>query len=338
MSNNAAANKNPGQGAQASDTKMNIQKIMKIVKGVTDKYGIVLILIALIVLMSFLHPRFLTFLNLVNVVRQISFIGLIAIGVTIVIIISGIDLSSGSVMAVSTVLAAMLGHGQYPIVVPLGVGLLAGALCGLINGGIIAKSQIPPFIVTLGMLTAARGAALLMTNGKPVGDLSKEFVWLGGGKILQIPVPIIILAVMAIFTHIVLNNTKLGRHIYALGGNEQAAIISGINVFWIKVIVYTYASFLAGLSGIILSARVQSGNPGVGVGYELDAIASAVIGGTSLSSGGIGTIGGTIVGALIIGIINNGMDLLNINSYWQQIVKAFIIVGAVLLDKAKNKK
>jgi inositol transport system permease protein len=319
----------------AGDSEIGTKELLKTIN---RKYGIFLIFILLIILVSALTPNFLTPRNLINVVRQISFVAIIAIGSTLIIIISGIDLSPGAVMAFAAVVAASLAHpGQFPVIVPILAGLGIGVLMGFINAFIIAKSEIPPFIVTLGMFTGARGAALLYTNGKPIGDFSDAYIWLGSGKFLGIPVPILLLAVVAIFTHIILNNTKLGRHIYALGGNEQAAIISGVNVFKVKLIVFTYGGFLAALSAISLSARIQSGQPSMGLGYELDAIAGAVIGGTSLSQGGIGTIPGTIIGSLIIGVINNGMDLLNINSYWQQIVKAVIIVGAVLLDKQKNK-
>lgn len=320
------------------DTAKNAGTGKDLFKRIYNQYGMFLILILLVVIISIIKPNFLSVINIINIVRQMSFIALIALGVTIVIITTGIDLSSGSVMAVASVVAASMAHpNQYPVIVPIAIGLAAGALCGWINGFIIAKSGIPPFIVTLGMMTAARGAALLYTDGKPIGNFSEQFIWIGAGKVLGIPVPIILLLIMAVFTYIMLNNTKFGRHIYALGGNEQAAIISGINVYKVKVIVYTYAGFLAALAGISLSGRIQSGQPGLGVGYELDAIASAVIGGTSLSNGGIGTVQGTIIGALVIGVINNGMDLMNINSYWQQIVKGAIIVGAVLLDKQKSR-
>lgn len=314
-------------------------KLTQSLKKLYDQLGMLLILIALIVIMSLINSRFFTVVNLTNIIRQISFIAIIALGSATIIIISGIDLSPGSVMAFAAVVAASMAHpNQYPVIVPILAGVVIGALCGLINGFIISKASIPPFIVTLGMYTAARGAALLYTDGKPIGNFSKEFVWLGGGNLLGIPVPIVLLIIMSIFTYVVLNHTKLGRHIYALGGNEQAAIISGIDVTKIKILVFSYGGLLAALAGLSLSARIESGQPGLGVGYELDAIAAAVIGGTSLSNGGIGTVQGTIIGALIIGVINNGMDLNGVNSYWQQIVKGAIIVTAVLLDKQKNKK
>ena len=316
-----------------------------------NKYGIIIILFLIAALMSvatggtFLKP-----INLMNVIRQISFIGLIGIGVTVIIITTGIDLSSGSVLALASVVAATFAHpvkdaagqyidavGQYPLIVPVFLGLAVGAIAGIINGLIIAYFELPPFIVTLGMMTAARGAAFLVTGGKPIGDFSDSFNFLGAGFVGPVPMPILLLVIMTIFSYIILTRTKFGRHIYALGGNEQAAIISGVNVKLIKIVVYGYASMLAGLAGISLAARIESGQPSAGLGFELDAIAAAVIGGTSQSTGGIGTVQGTIVGALIIGVINNGMTLMGVNSYWQQTVKPIIIAAAVLLDKRRRK-
>lgn len=323
----------------------------QIMQEIFNKYGIFLILILISALMAVAtQGMFLKAINLMNVIRQISFIGLIGIGVTVIIITTGIDLSSGSVLAMASVFAASFAHpikdasgayidavAQYPLIVPLVLGLGVAALAGAINGSIIAFFQIPPFIVTLGMMTAARGVAFLWTGGKPIGDFHDAFNYLGAGFFLGIPMPILLLILFTVFSWMILTKTKFGRHIYALGGNEQAAIISGVNVKLIKIVVYAYASFLAGVAGISLSARIESGQPSAGLGFELDAIAAAVIGGTSQSTGGIGTVQGTIVGALIIGVINNGMTLLGINSYWQQIVKAIIIVGAVMLDKKRNK-
>jgi inositol transport system permease protein len=319
------------------------------------KYAIVLIFIAMFIAMTFLTDAFLQPRNLVNVVRQISVVGLIAIGVTMVIITTGIDLSSGSVLALAAVFAASLAQqpdwhdAKYPglvvpVIVPIVAALAIGALCGAINGGLIARFKIPPFIATLGMMTVARGFALIYSN-RPVSGLTDTYNFIGQGEILKvipispplgIPIPVIILAVVAIGAHIMLNSTRFGRHIYAIGGNEQAALISGLNVGRIKVGVYTIAGLLAGLAGLVLSSRIGSGQAGLAVGYELDAIASAVIGGTSLS-GGIGTIWGTIIGALIIGVLNNGLDLLNVSAYWQTIVKGSIIVIAVIIDERKNR-
>jgi inositol transport system permease protein len=321
------------------------------------KYAIVLIFIAMFVGMTLLTDSFLQPRNLFNVVRQISVVGLIAIGVTMVIITTGIDLSSGSVLALAAVFAASLAQqpgwhdAKYPglvvpVIVPILVALGVGIVCGAMNGWLIARFKIPPFIATLGMMTVARGFALIYSN-RPVSGLTDAYNFIGQGEIfkvipipgqspLGIPIPVIILAVVAIGAHILLNNTRFGRHIYAIGGNEQAALISGLNIGRIKIGVYTIAGLLSGLAGLVLSSRIGSGQPGLAVGIELDAIAAAVIGGTSLS-GGIGTIWGTIIGALIIGVLNNGLDLLNVSAYWQTIVKGSIIVVAVIIDERKNR-
>ncbi len=213
--------------------------------------------------------------------------------------------------------------------------MAVGAITGVINGSLIAKFKIPPFIATLGMMTVARGFALIYSN-KPLSQLTPDYNFIGQGAILGVPFPVIILVVVAIAAHIMLNNTPFGRYIYALGGNEQAARISGVNIDRVKIGVYTLAGLLSGLAGLVVSSRVGSGQPGQGMGIELDAIAAAVIGGTSLS-GGIGTIWGTIVGALIIGVLDNGLILLNVDQYWITIVKGTIIVVAVIIDQRKNR-
>src|SRR4030095_12831296 len=255
------------------------------------KYDIVLIFIAMVVVMTFLTDAFLQPRNLVNVVRQISVVGLIAIGVTMVIITTGIDLSSGSVLALAAVFAASLGQSpgwhdakypglMLPVIVPILVALTIGVVCGVINGSLIARFKIPPFIATLGMMTVARGFALLYSD-RPVSGLTDTYNFIGQGEILKvfpipnqpplgIPIPVIILAVVAIAAHIMLNTTRFGRHIYAIGGNEQAALISGLNVGRIKIGVYTIAGMLAGLAGLVLSSRIGSGQAGLAVGYELD--------------------------------------------------------------------
>jgi len=276
-----------------------------------------------------------------------SVVGLIALGVTGVIVSAGIDLSSGSVVGLSAVVAASLS--QLPdyaaayykgLNLPVFVAVLAacavGGLVGLLNGGLVAKTRIPPFIATLGTLTTIRGLAYLYTGGRPVSDLTDDYNFIGQGDFLGIPVPILILVIMAIITHVLYSQTKFGKYIYAIGGNEQAARVSGINVSKYKMLMYVYAGLLSGLAGLVVSARIGSGQSGQGVGYELDAIAAAVIGGASLSAGGIGTVAGTIVGALIIGVLNNILDLTNVSAYWQQIVKGCIIVGAVIIDQLKH--
>ncbi len=312
------------------------------------KYAIIGILLLFVILLSILTGgTFLQVQNLINVIRQVAAIGIIATGMTFVIIINGIDLSVGSIVAVSAVVSTSLAQSpqasvimypglQLPVIVAILAGLLAGALLGLINGSLIAGFGIAPFIATLGMMTAARGLALIYSNGRPISRLSPEFNFIGQGDFLFLPVPIWILAIVAVGAHVILNFTRFGRHTYAIGGNEQAARVSGIHLNRIKVGIFALSGLLAGLAGIMLAARIGSGNPQLGTGIELDAITAAVIGGTSFN-GGIGTVWGTIVGALIIGIINNGLDLLNVSPFMQQVVKGSIIVLAIIIDERKNR-
>jgi inositol transport system permease protein len=316
-------------------------------KIIFQKYAIVLILLTMILLVSILSPAFLQVRNLLNVVRQISVIGLLGMGVTLAIIALGIDLSSGSVLALAAVVASSLAQRPdwteakfpglvLPLIVPVLAGLIIGLICGWINGFLIAQFRIPPFIATLGMMTVARGFALLYSDGRPISSLTESYNFIGQGEVFGFPIPILILLFMALVTHVILNYTRFGRYVYAIGGNEQAARVSGINIDKVKIGIYTYAGLLSGLAGIVLSSRISSGQPGLGQGYELDAIASAVIGGTSFA-GGVGTVWGTMVGALIIGVLNNGLDLLNVSAYWQQIVKGAIIVVAIIIDERKNR-
>ena len=324
------------------------QHSTQMLSGIFSKYGIFLIFAIMVLGASLLSPAFLSSTNLINIVRQMSIVGLIALGVTGIIVSAGIDLSSGSVVGLTAVVAASLAQMpdysaafypglHLPLIVPVLAACLVGALVGLINGTLVAKTRIPPFIATLGTFTAIRGAANLYTGGRPISNLTDDYNFIGQGDVFGVPVPIIILVVMAVVTHILYAHTKFGKYIYAIGGNEQAARVSGINAARYKMLIYVYASFLAGLAGLVVSSRIGSGQPGLGVGYELDAIAAAVIGGTSLSAGGIGTVAGTIVGALIIGVLNNTLDLMNVSAFWQQIVKGCIIVGAVIIDQLKNR-
>jgi inositol transport system permease protein len=323
------------------------QRAGHMVSSVFNKYGIFLIFAVMVLVASVLSPAFVSSTNLINIVRQMSIVGLIALGVTGVIVSGGIDLSSGSVVGLTAVVAASLSQSpdaaaffpglNLPLIVPVLAACVVGALVGLINGSLVAKARIPPFIATLGTYTAIRGAAMLYTGGRPISDLSDNYNFIGQGDVFGLPVPIIILIIMAVVTHILYAHTKFGKYIYAIGGNEQAARVSGIDASRYKMLIYVYASFLAGLAGLVVSSRIGSGQPGLGVGYELDAIAAAVIGGTSLSAGGIGTVAGTIIGALIIGVLNNTLDLMNVSAYWQQIIKGCIIVGAVVIDQLKHR-
>lgn len=299
-----------------------------------DKYGILMGLIILIAIMAFASPVFFTANNLLNILKQVSVIGIVSMGMTLIIISGGIDLSVGSILALSAVVSSLYAQGDMPVLYPVILGILVGASIGAINGIITAKGRIAPFIVTLGMMTAARGLALILSNGMPVAGVSETFITLGRGEILGLPVPILIFLIVFLITSVVLKKTKFGRHVYAIGGNEQAALVSGININRTKIMVYIYGGILTGLAGVLLAARVGAGQPNAAVGYELDAIAAVVIGGVSFS-GGIGTAGGTLLGVLIIGVINNSLDLLNVQSYYQQIIKGFIIVAAVLLDRKR---
>ncbi|MCF8453197.1 MAG: ABC transporter permease [Pedobacter sp.] len=301
------------------------------------QYGIFIVFGIICLIISFITPQFLTVSNWTIIITQVSINALLAFGVTFVIITGGIDLSLGSIVAVAGVSAAMLAHpDSYPVLVPVFAGLLAGLLIGAFNGFIITKSKIAPFIVTLGTMTIGRGLALILSNGRPVSNLSEPFVFIGSGKIMDIPVLIVILVLMFILCSIILNKTILGRYIYAVGGNEQAARASGINVTQVKMAVYSISGLLAGLAGILLTSRITTGQPNAGAGFELDAIAAVVIGGTS-TTGGKGTIAGTLIGVLLIGVINNSLDLLNVTSYYQQVVMGIIIIGAVVLDSLNQK-
>jgi ribose/xylose/arabinose/galactoside ABC-type transport system permease subunit len=298
-----------------------------------SRYGIYFAFLLLVGILSITSPPFRTLSNVENILQQISVNGIIAVGMTLVIITAGIDLSVGSELALSAVVATSFAHAdRSSLVVAIGAGVLTGLACGTVNGILIAKKRLAPFIVTLGMMTVARGLALVYTNGRPMINLSDSYDEIGGGSLGNIPFPAMIFFLVLLVGIFLLHFTRFGRYVYAVGGNELAAKVSGVNTDRVLIEVYALAGALAGLAGIVLSSRVMSGSPATGTGYELDAIAAVVIGGTSLS-GGVGSIAGTLVGVLIIGVMNNGLDLLNVSSYWQQIVKGVIIVLAVLLDK-----
>ncbi len=302
------------------------------------QYGIALAFVLICVLLSVLHPAFLTLSNLRVILTQVSINALLAFGVTFVIITGGIDLSLGSVLAVAGIAAAIFAHpDSYPLIVPVAAGLGTGIIFGAFNGLIITRSKVPPFIVTLGTMTIARGLALIFSNGRPVSNLSDAFNFIGGGTIRGVPFPIVILVLAFIVCALLLGRTTWGRYMYAVGGNELAARASGINVNKVKMMVYTLCGGLAGIAGVLLTSRITTGQPNAGMGFELDAIAAAIIGGTS-TSGGTGNMVGTLLGALLIGVISNGLDLMNVSSYYQLVIKGLIIVGAVVLDSVSKNR
>lgn len=301
------------------------------------KYGIYIAFAILFIILSISSESFLTTTNIMNILRQVSIIGIVAIGMSFVIITGGIDLSVGSIMALSAVVATSFAQADssYSLFIAIIIGITVGLACGLVNGVLVTKWKVAPFIATLGMMTAARGLAMVYTDGRPVIGLSDSYNNIGSGYFLNVPIPIIIFVIIILIGIFLLNFTVFGRYVFATGGNEQSAKLSGIRVTSIKIGVYAIAGLLAGVGGIILSSRIMSGSPVLGEGYELDAIAAVVIGGTSLF-GGVGSIIGTLIGVLIIGVMNNGLDLLNVSSYYQQILKGAIIVIAVLLDKKNH--
>ncbi|WP_246779775.1 ABC transporter permease [Rhizobium sp. BK313] len=309
-----------------------------------QEYGIFLAFLLLVGVLAFSNEYFLTAGNISNILLQTSINGVLAIGMTFVILTRGIDLSVGSVVALAGIVSASFATtsatagivgAPYPVVVDLGIGLLVGIACGAVSGVIVSRFSVPAFVATLGMLSAARGLTLIYGEGRPVPALTPAFRWIGTGDFLNIPAPVIILAVVFAVSWWILNRTRFGRYIYAVGGNPHAAKTSGINTTRIRFIVYVISGGLAGIAGMLLSARTGSALPQAGVAYELDAIAAVVIGGTSLS-GGVGRVTGTLIGALIIGVMNNGLDLMGIQSYYQQVLKGALIVGAVMLDQKRN--
>lgn len=303
---------------------------------ILSEYGIIIAFLLIVILLSILTPNFLTVRNFMNLGRQVSINTILAIGMTFVILTAGIDLSVGSIVAFAGIVSASFATGSHAnLFLSLVMGLAAGLLLGFVNGLVVARWKVAPFIVTLGMMAVARGLTFIYNDGQPISNLSSSYLVIGGGSVLGIPNPIIITVLVFILFTIILYNTKFGRYVYAIGGNEMAAKISGVKVKRNLIWVYSISGLLAGLAGIMLASRVSSGLPQAGTSYELDAIAAVVIGGTSLN-GGRGRLWGTLVGALIIGVINNGLDLLSVSSYWQQVVKGAIIVLAVMVDRKRS--
>ena len=312
-----------------------------IVRYFKDNLGI---LIALIGMVAFLyiwpttHKTFLTTTNIFNVLRQSASNLMLACGMTMVIILGGIDLSVGSIIAMSGCFAAgaVVWNGL-PEVVGLTIGILSGLLFGLFNGFMIAKTKIPPFIVTLASMNIAKGIAQVYSGGKPIRCMTDAWKFLGAGYVGPFPTPVITMFIVFIVSVLFLNRTRIGRHIYAVGGNDTAARFSGINTSRVKFVVFAFSGLMAGLAGVTIASRLYSGTCTSGDGAEMDAIAAVVVGGTSMA-GGSGRLGGTLIGVLIIGILNNGLNLMGINSNWQYIVKGVVILAAVYIDFIRNNK
>ena len=303
----------------------------------TSKYSIYLILVAMLVICSLLSPAFFSAKNLSNISRQISITTIISFGMTMLIISGMIDLAAGSVMALAGILAVASYKFTGSLLIGMLVGIVVGIACNIISGLIVTRFKTPPFIATLAMMTSARGAALYYTNGQNIYQLD-QFVVFGQGDIFGVPTPVVFMILIALVTWYLLNNTRFGRHLYAIGGNEEAARASGIKINQTKMTAYVISGAFVGLAGVLFMSRVNAGLPNAGIGFEFDAMTASIIGGTSFS-GGVGTAMGTLVGAFIMGFLNNIMNLLGIQSYLQQIIKGGIIVIAVAYDiMSKNKK
>ena len=297
----------------------------------------VIALIILMAVITIINSNFLTANNLLNLLLQVTSNALIAFGMTFVILTGGIDLSVGSILALSSALTAgLLGSGM-PVTLAILISLILGCILGMINGLLISYGKLAPFIVTLATMTIFRGATLVYTNGNPITKgLSDTFLFqfLGQGYIVGIPFPVIIMFIVFIVLYVLLHKTAFGKSVYAIGGNEKAAFISGVKLNKVKIIIYSISGIMASISGLIITSRLSSAQPTAGASYEMDAIAAVVLGGTSLS-GGKGRILGTLIGALIIGVLNNGLNIIGVSAFWQQVVKGVVILIAVLIDRFK---
>lgn len=312
-----------------------------VVKYFKDNIGIIIALLAMCIFLV-IFPRtrttFLTQKNIFNILRQNSTNLFLATGMTMVIILGGIELSVGSVIALSGCIAAgCVVNLGLPEIVGFLAALLVGALVGVFNGFVISMTDIPPFIVTLASMNITKGIALVLTGGAPIRCMTDMFKFPGAGYVGPVPTPVILMLIIFIIAALMINRTMLGRHMYAVGGNPQAAQFSGINVKKVKFIIYTYTGLMAGLAGVVTASRLYSGQPTAGDGAEMDAIAAVVVGGTSMS-GGSGKIGGTLIGVLIIGVLNNGLNLMGVDSNWQYIVKGLVILLAVYVDWIRGRK
>jgi ribose transport system permease protein len=296
------------------------------------RFSVFIILLAICLTFAAGSSDFLTTSNLLNVALQTSIIAIVAIGMTFTILTAGIDLSVGSLMALCGALAAGLavrqGLGTYG---GIGLALLVGPALGVANGLLIIKGGMPPFVATLAMMAVGRGLTLVYTQGRPIAGLEKNFIFWGTGRRLGIPMPVVLMVILVLVAFVVLRYTRFGLYVYATGGNEETTRLAGVSPNRIKLAVYVISGFTAALGGVLLTARLWSAQPNAAVGWELDAIAAPVLGGVSLF-GGVGSVGGTVVGAFIIGVMSNGLNLLGVPSYYQQVIKGIVFILAVMLD------
>lgn len=323
---------NNGEGIRNFETNNAALQFVK------EKKGLLLGIIVLCTILSLLSPYFLTSENILNVFRQICTNAIIAFGMTFVIVVGGIDLSVGSIMALTGIMTtACIADMGLPVWLGVLVGLGLGTIVGLFNGIVIAKAKLAPFIVTLASSSIARGFAYVYSGGRPIRVMDPGFSEIGSGFVGPLSLPIIYMIIIFVLLTVVMYKTKFGRHIFAIGGNRIAARFSGIKISKVEIGVYMLSGFLAAFSGMVISSRMFTGQPTVGEGAELDAIAATVIGGTSFS-GGSGSLTGALIGALIIGILNNGLNIMNVDSFWQEVAKGVVILLAVYFDSLKNRK
>lgn len=301
-----------------------------------ETLGALLLWVLLCIIITAFNPVFLTPGNFLNLFRQGSFYIILSLGILVTMVSGVFDMSVGSVMGLAGIIAAMLAHNNVNVVLIIVVVILVGAAAGALNGVLVAYFNITAFIATMGTQLIWRGATVLSTGGYPVNDLSEAFCWMGTSKILGIFTPIWIMLILALITWYIMSRTRLGRHIYASGGNPQAAIVSGINVKKIRMITYMYSGVLAAIAGMVMTARLSSGQVNTGTGLEMDAIAGAVIGGASMA-GGVGSVVGAVCGTLVIATMKQGMTLVSLDQYWQKVAQGLVIILAVLLDIARRK-
>lgn len=303
-----------------------------------SKVFVYLVLLVIILFFTIITDTFLTSRNILNICRQVSMTGICSVGMTMVLLTGGIDISVGSIIAlVGVVSAKLVAEAGMPIFPAMLMGVIVGAFCGLVNGVMVAKFEVPALITTLAMQTMARGAAYILTAGIPVYGLPSEIRTLGQGYFLGIPIPVYIMVLIFVFGWWLLEQTRFGRYTYAIGGNQEVARLSGINITKIKIVIYTLSGLFAGLSGVIMLSRINSGQPNTSEGFEMDVITGAVLGGISVA-GGEGKLINVIAGVLIMGMLSNGMTLMNLDEYWQWVVKGIVLLAAVTFDNLQRKR